>query len=228
MSAFRRGFTASLPIAAGYLPVAVAFGVAGQAAGLPYWSLAFTSAAVYAGASQFALLAALSLGAAPLSAALLAMVLNLRHFVYGPALSRQLAGFSRRTRAGLAFGLTDETFAATYGRLRATEPPAVRRDWILGLESGAYLAWQGGTTLGALGGAGMLAWSPLFRPVLDFALPLLFVLLLPPLLATVRMRLATVVGGVAALVSQLQGATSVGLVTAAVSGVLVAWSWRTI
>ncbi|WP_156782098.1 AzlC family ABC transporter permease [Acidihalobacter aeolianus] len=226
MRVLRDGFAASVPIAAGYLPVAVAFGVAGQASGLPYWSLAFVSAVVYAGASQFALLATLSLGAAPLSAALLALILNLRHFVYGPALSRQLAGLNRRSRAGIAFGLTDETFAAAYGRLSASASAKMRRDWLVGLEIGAYLAWQGGTTLGALGGAGMLAWSPLFKPVLDFALPLLFVLLLPPLLGQARMRAASTAGALTALALQWQGESAAALVAAAVAGMAAAWLAR--
>ena len=75
----KRGLGAAWPVALGYFPVAVAFGALGAQAGLsPLW-VQLTSLLVFAGASQFALVGLLAQGVPPLLAALLGLLLNLRH-----------------------------------------------------------------------------------------------------------------------------------------------------
>ena len=102
----KRGLGAAWPVALGYFPVAVAFGALGAQAGLsPLW-VQLTSLLVFAGASQFALVGLLAQGVPPLLAALLGLLLNLRHAFYGPALRPYLRGGPLE-----AFFLTDEVFA---------------------------------------------------------------------------------------------------------------------
>ena len=48
------GFKKSLPVAMGYLPAGIAFGVLAQVAGVPVWGTIMLSVVLYAGAAQYA------------------------------------------------------------------------------------------------------------------------------------------------------------------------------
>ena len=48
------GFKRSLPVAMGYLPAGIAFGVLAQVAGIPVWATVMLSVVLYAGAAQYA------------------------------------------------------------------------------------------------------------------------------------------------------------------------------
>ena len=71
---FGRGLRAGLPIMLGYIPVAMAFGIAGASLGLSAWELIATSLIVYAGAGQFFILASLQLGTPLVTMVLLVML----------------------------------------------------------------------------------------------------------------------------------------------------------
>ena len=114
---FLQGLNASFPIVAGYLPIGFAFGVAAEGAQFGTFSAVFVSLFIYAGASQFALVGLLKDGVPLFSVALIAISLNIRHFLYGPGLSRVTAGFSLRERLVAAFGLTDEVIAVAFSRI---------------------------------------------------------------------------------------------------------------
>ena len=86
---------------------------------------------------------------------------------------------------------------------------------------GAYLSWNLGTALGALGAKGLLAW-PRLGEALAFALPALFLLLALPHL---RNPVALLAGGVA-LGFHLLGQTAWGLFLAGVVGLLWKEPWK--
>ena len=92
--AFSEGLKSSLPIVACYLPVSFAFGSAAEGAQTGTLAAVFTSLFIYAGARQFALVGLLKDGVPILTAALITLGLNIRHFLYGPGLSRQTENFS--------------------------------------------------------------------------------------------------------------------------------------
>ncbi len=144
-----RGVRAGLPVAVGYVPMAMAFGVLASHTGLSFAQAASMSAFVYAGASQFASLGLLAGGASALAIVLATLVLNFRHFLMRVALSRRLpAARGRQLRAwaaplALGFGITDETFVVS-SLDDALTPP-----YFLGLIATAYLAWLSGTLIGA-------------------------------------------------------------------------------
>ena len=81
---FKGGLKSSLPIVAAYLPVSFAFGVAAESAQTGTLAAVLTSLFIYAGASQFALVGLLKDGVPILTAALITLGLNIRHFFYGP------------------------------------------------------------------------------------------------------------------------------------------------
>lgn len=164
-----------MPVVAGYVPAAVALGVAARGAGLSSVETVSMSLVVYSGASQFAIVGLVAAGASWLVMAGTALVLGARHVLYGPALAPNL-----RLRAGgraalAAFGLTDEVFAVAAARL-AREPAGF--GWLFGLEVGAYVSWAFGSWLGAAAGSAVIGALPLLAPALSFALPALFVALL--------------------------------------------------
>ena len=178
---FAAGLGASVPVVIGYVPAAVAFGVAARGAGIGTTEALLMSLIVYSGASQFAIVGLVAAGVPWLVTAVSALVLGLRHVIYGPALAPHLRGLTPKRSALAAFGLTDEVFAvaASEGYRRPAD-----LGWLFGLELGAYVSWALGSLLGAAAGAALVAAFPILAPALSFALPALFVALLVPTLNT--------------------------------------------
>jgi 4-azaleucine resistance transporter AzlC len=143
---FRRGLRSALPIAIGYVPVAITFGILGRTAGLDLSPVIAMSVFVFAGAAQFMALSLMVTGAGAGQIVLAVFLLNLRHLLFSANLSRKLPVLRTVDAAVLAFGVTDEVFSV------ASTEPRVRPRYLLGLEFGAWSAWSGGTLLGYLAG----------------------------------------------------------------------------
>lgn len=169
------GLKSCLPVMIGYFPVAVTFGIAGMAAGLSPLQVILISVLVYAGASQFLLLASIKAGTPWLWVVALCSLLNARHLLYGPLLSRFLPA-ALRDRLKVAFLLTDEVFATAFNRLQ-TVNPARRQGWMIALGLGAWLTWIAGTAVGVYAGDGLERHYPMLSQVMRFALPALFMAL---------------------------------------------------
>ncbi|HEY9274748.1 MULTISPECIES: AzlC family ABC transporter permease [Achromobacter] len=169
------GLKSCLPVMIGYFPVAVTFGIAGVAAGLSPLQVVLISVLVYAGASQFLLLASIKAGTPWLWVVALCSLLNARHLLYGPLLSRFLPA-ALNERLKVAFLLTDEVFATAFNRLQAVAP-AGRQRWMIALGLGAWLTWIAGTAVGVYAGDGLERHYPMLSQVMRFALPALFMAL---------------------------------------------------
>lgn len=142
-----RGLYSAIPIAVGYIPVAIAFAVISRSLGVPDYIIMLLSILVFAGASQFAAVGMWASGSAAGEIILATFVLNLRHLLFSASLSRRLEkDVPRAWSALLAFGVTDETFAT------ATFQPDqyLSRYYILGLNLLAWASWAGGTGVGLL------------------------------------------------------------------------------
>jgi len=151
-SDFTRGTKDGIPIALGYIPVAIAFGVLAGAIGLPAHLAVIMSLLVFAGASQFIALNLLQLGTDVFSVVFTTFVVNLRHFLMSASLAERLKGLvPRGAMTALFLGLTDETFSL----LSLSERKKLSSGYILGVNLTAYLSWVGGTFLGAYLGAGL-------------------------------------------------------------------------
>lgn len=164
-------FRASLPVLLGYGTIGLAFGLVLVGAGLPAWLSPLMALLVYAGAAQFMGVGLLAAGTALPEIALLTLLLNARHAVYGLSMLLPFTGSSWR-KPYLIFALTDET----YGLLTTVKAPAncSAHDFyfLISLLNQSY--WFAGCTLGALLGAAL----PFDTNGLDFALTALFVVLL--------------------------------------------------
>ena len=136
-----RGVRAAVPIAIGYVPIAIAFGILARQAGLRAGEALGMSAIVYAGASQFASLSLIAGSSSPLAIALATLVLNFRHFLMSASLVQRLPA---RAPAALGLGVTDETFVVAMAEERLT------LTFFLGLIVPVYLSWSTGTIIGAV------------------------------------------------------------------------------
>lgn len=143
---FLAGLRAALPVVAGYLPIAVSFGLVARDAGFSPAMAALMSAVVYAGASQFAAAAMVAAGTMVPEIVLATFFMNLRHLVMTASLMRKVSVPSRTQRLGIAALLTDETFAvASFSR----EAALARAPGLAGLMLAAWTTWWAGTILGA-------------------------------------------------------------------------------
>ncbi|GAB6934557.1 MAG: AzlC family ABC transporter permease [Calditerricola sp.] len=174
--AFFRGVRTGVPIAVGYLPISMAFGVLARSAGLPEVAAVAMSVLVYAGASQFVAVNLLALGVAWSEIVMTTFLLNLRHLLMTAALSRRIEpGVPKPLRALVAYGVTDETFAVASLEPDATLRPA----FLLGLGTIAFTAWNIGTALGLVAGA---ALPEALQASLGIALYAMFLgLVIPPM-----------------------------------------------
>src|SRR5690606_7969813 len=158
LSSFRSGARVSMPIAIGYVPVGIAFGVAAIKAGFSALEATLLSAVVYAGASQFLVLALVGSGAPILVTALSILATNLRHVFYGPSImeaARENA--SRRHAWAWSFFLSDGAFGSAIVALNRTGDHFSPR-FMFGIGLGPYFAWLAGTAIGALAGEALGAY----------------------------------------------------------------------
>lgn len=181
MATFGRGLTAAIPVALGYFPVAVSFGIGAAQAG---WSVAeagFVSAVMYSGAAQFVALTLIAGGTAPLVTIITLVLMGVRHLFYGPTLARTAKDATFTKSAVWSYGLTDEVFAVALAQL-SRQRVAWSEPWLTGLGLGAYASWVGGTVLGAWLGVWGTEFPPFISDTLGFMLPALFLALVLSLL----------------------------------------------
>jgi 4-azaleucine resistance transporter AzlC len=175
-------FAASLPVLLGYLTIGIAFGLLLVEAGFPWWLAPLMSVIVYAGAAQFMAIGLLASGTGVIEIAVLTLVINARHMVYGLSLLERFRGAGRR-KPYLVYALTDET----YGILTTVAPPegsteGERQAYYSAVSALDQSYWVAGSLAGALAGKLMTFDTR----GLDFALTALFVVLLVEQLRTVR------------------------------------------
>ena len=171
---FWNGVKDSQAIMLTYLPVSFAFGVSAHQFGFSAWEALFLSCSMYAGASQFLVVALLGSGTSIWMTALTVIALDIRHLLYGPALY-QLIGHKLELKktAIWAWGLTDEVFAS--GMIRLTQRrQAWNESWMLGLSLSSWFSWALGSFLGGLFADQVSALPQFLQAALDFLLPALF------------------------------------------------------
>jgi len=144
--AIRWGLSNGLPIALGYLPVALTFGILGRQAGLSVAAVTGMSAWVYAGASQFLAVKMIASGVGAVQIILATLILNFRHFLMSTVLSRRIEGAKNGTSL-LSYWVTDETFVVASVHAR---PEGLTALGFFIMAIMAYLAWVSGSFLGGV------------------------------------------------------------------------------
>lgn len=161
------GFKKSIPVAMGYLPAGIAFGVLAQVAGVPVWATIMLSLVLYAGAAQYACLPMLSAGLPVGSIATNIAAINLRHVFYALPLLQDMPKH-KLAKAYCLFALTDETFS-----VMTSLPVESRQALILPISLFNQSWWVLASIIGVIIGS---ALNDLV-PHLDFALVCLFAIL---------------------------------------------------
>ncbi|MFX0561268.1 AzlC family ABC transporter permease [Tepidibacillus infernus] len=146
MGELRLGIKDGLPIAIGYLPIALTFGILSIQAGLNPFEATGMSIWVFAGASQFIAINLLQSHAQILEIVLTTFILNLRHLLMSTSLSRKLQA-TPMISSLLSFGITDETFVVAS---MSEEKFNIGGKYFLGLAATAYVGWVVGTFIGSL------------------------------------------------------------------------------
>ncbi|WP_207641002.1 AzlC family ABC transporter permease [Desulfofalx alkaliphila] len=168
------GLKLGLPIAIGYIPSAIAFGLLAKSAGLPDHISIMMSFFVFAGASQFMAVNLLTLGVVYWEIVLATFILNSRHFLMSAALSQRVRqGTSKKWLSLVSFGVTDETFAVA--SLSTKKPLSPK--FLLGLNFIAFFAWNVGTWVGVFLAAGL---PEALKTSMGMALYAMFIGLLVP------------------------------------------------
>lgn len=203
----------TVPVMAGYLILGMAFGILLADKGYNVlWAL-LMSTTIYAGSMQFVAVDLLSSGAAFLSAALMTLLVNARHLVYGISMLTKYRDMGK-AKPYLVFALTDETYALLCG----DPPEGVDRKWFYLLVSACdQLYWIVGSVLGTLIGSALT----INTDGIDFAMTALFVVIFVEQWLTNRDHVPALLGLGLTLVCLLIWGTERFLIPAMVLIVLV-------
>lgn len=146
----QKGFKIALPIAIGYIPIALTYGVLAKQSGLSLVELTLMSALVYAGASQFMGVNMIIASATAIEIVLATFVLNFRHFVMSLSFMNGLKeAVDLKGRLALSLGLTDEAFSVA--AIHMDEAKKDKASFFYGtIILTAYLSWVFGSLAGGL------------------------------------------------------------------------------
>lgn len=184
-----------LPACIGIIPFGLVCGVGAAAAGASWLAALGMSTIIFSGAAQV-LAGQLLAGGAPLLVIVLTcFVLGLRFLMYSAAMAPYLRELPSRWQQALAFLLTDQAFAAAIRRFNAKDDSLGGARHFLGSGVALWVFWQVANMIGFFAGNLIPAsWS------LEFAVPLVFIALVAPLLRDFPTILAAVVAGIAVIV----------------------------
>ena len=213
-TAFNDGLRAFAPLVIAVIPFGLVFGIVAAGSDVGPWLGGATSVLIFAGAAQLATLQLIDAGAVGAVVIATALVINARHLMYSAALPPAFREFPRAARFALPYLLTDQAFAISIVRFGQVKEPVYRRWYFTGAGLGLWVTWQISTVTGIVVGAQVPAsWS------LDFAIPLMFVILLVPTIKGRPELIAAAVGaGIA--VAAANAPYGLGLMIGAVSGVV--------
>ena len=163
----KRVFPRTIPVLAGYVFLGIAFGVTlkEHGYGLP-WAL-LMSVVIYAGSMQFAIITPMTQPFAPVTVALMTLLVNARHLFYGLSMLRTYEG-AGKWKPYLIFALSDETYSLVCEG--APEDVTDKGQWFGAISMMDQCYWVIGSLLGSL--IGQLL--PFDLTGIDFAMTALF------------------------------------------------------
>jgi 4-azaleucine resistance transporter AzlC len=217
---FLAGAKATIPLIVGAIPFGIIFGTLAEPSGLSAAGALAMSLIVFAGSAQFIALGLLAAGAALPVIIATTFVVNLRHMLYAANLVPKVRHLPQKWRALMAFGLTDETFAAVSNRYLLQDDVRHAHWFYLGSFLAMYSNWVLCTALGV--GLGEL-FPDMTQWGLDFAMSVTFIGMVVPHLKNKPMWGAVIVAGAMAVATAAMP-HKLGLIVAAVCGISVGLS----
>ncbi|NNP74176.1 hypothetical protein A7P53_16095 [Acinetobacter defluvii] len=219
---FWQGAKDSQAIIFTYLPVSFAFGVSATQFGFTPWEALFLSCSMYAGASQFLVVALLGSGTSIWMTALTVIALDIRHVLYGPALQNLIQDrLNLKKTAVWAWGLTDEVFAAGMIKL-SQRRQEWSESWMLGLSLFSWMSWALGSLLGGLFSDQVANLPQFLQAALDFLLPALFLSFLLAAFEkkhTLVVSVSLIVAAISCYFINLSAAIFIGILSGILAGI---------
>lgn len=170
--ALAAAFPVTLPVLMGYLSIGIAFGLMLQGIGYNFIWAFFMSLTIYAGSGQYLGVTLLGSMASLGTVALMTLLINFRHLVYGLSMLEKFRGMGAR-KFYMIFSLTDETYALLAG---TPAPVGVDpKNFYFSVAVLDQLYWIAGSVIGGLAG-GLLAGRISIEGI-DFAMTALFVVI---------------------------------------------------
>ncbi len=208
------GARAVTPLLIGVVPFGLVFGIVAAGSSVGPWLGGSTSVIIFAGAAQLATLQLVDAGVGGAVVIATALVINARHVMYSAALAPDFQEFPAIARFVLPYVLTDQAFAISIVRYNEATDPVYKQWYFTGAGLALWITWQISTMAGIVLGAQVPAsWS------LDFAIPLMFLVLLVPTIKSRPDLIAAIVGGGIA-VAAAGAPYGLGLIIGAISGVI--------
>lgn len=218
------GARAVAPMLVGVIPFGLVAGATPATTGLGGGTSIGLSTIVFAGASQLAASDVLADGGSALVAVIAACTINLRMLLYSASLAPHLTHVPLRQRIFMSYLLTDQAYAVSITRWTreaaqagAGGPgpdPARRVPYYLGAALLLWANWQVCTIVGVLIGPAVPESLPL-----DFAVPLVFLVLLVPAITSRPAAVAALIGGGVAVLTGEAGAGHLTVLFGAVAGI---------
>ena len=181
-------FPVTVPVLMGYLAIGMAFGFMLQAVGYNFIWAFFMSLTIYAGSGQYLGVTLLSTAAALGTVALMTLLINFRHLVYGLSMLEKFKGMGWR-KFYMIFSLTDETYALLAS---AQAPVGVNpRNFYFAIALLDQSYWIIGSVIGGVAGA----LIPVDTTGIDFAMTALFVVIAVDQWKAYQKHLPALMGG---------------------------------
>ena len=215
------GVMHTVPLLISSAPFGFIFGALAETSGLSSLAAIAMSVFVFAGSSQFIALGLLDSGTPLLVIILTTFIVNLRHLLYAASLKQAISQLSLSWRTLLAFGLTDETYAALVSRFGQSFKHPQLHWFYLGSWLAMYLNWIFWTIVGVLIGQqihNIEQWG------LDFAIVVTFIGIVMPMLRTSPFILTAMVAAGLSLAT-FHWPYSLGLLFSALSSIALGFAW---
>ncbi len=216
---FILGLRYTFPLLVSAAPFGLIFGALTASNDIHIYTALAMSIFVYAGASQFVAVGLMAINTPIAIICITTFVVNLRHLLYAAAIKEAVSHLSLAWRSLLAFGLTDETYAAVVGYF-GSKPKHPKLHWFyLGSWLSMYINWIFWTFIGISLGKqlpNIESWG------LEFAIVVTFIGIVFPLLQSKPYWLAAIT---ASVMSVLFGhwPYQLGLLFASFSGIAVGY-----
>ena len=194
--ALAAAFPVTVPVLMGYLAIGMAFGFMLQAIGYNFIWAFFMSLSIYAGSGQYLGVSLLAAAASLGTVALMTLLINFRHLVYGLSMLEKFRGMGWR-KFYMIFSLTDETYALLSSAQAPVGVDPKNFYFAIALLDHSY--WILGSVIGAVAGEIL----PISTEGIDFAMTALFVVIAVDQWKAYQKHLPALIGGAVTIVCLL-------------------------
>lgn len=189
----KAAFKASIPVMMGYIVLGMAFGMLLESKGYHFIYALLMSVFIYAGSMQFVAINLLTSGATLINAAIMTLLINARHLVYGLSMIKRFENMGA-LKPYMIFSLTDETYSLLVGSKVPDDCDEKYYLFFISLFDQCY--WILGSLIGSLIGS-LLTIN---TAGLDFAMTALFVVIVLEQFLTSKKHIYTYLGFIISIV----------------------------